>query len=133
VLPPFAEQHGRASRYSIGDLLAASILSTLTESCGIRVGLLAKLSSEIVAHCNAAPWASLEGRTLCLDLMHGTCRFEETRGSAPEQVVILFPLSPVMTTLRDALLRSQPSMRQHSLLFPPLEVGRKSRLRRRAQ
>jgi hypothetical protein len=40
VLPPFATKSGRGPCFSIGDLMAASIIHRLTEKAGVRVGHL---------------------------------------------------------------------------------------------
>jgi hypothetical protein len=133
VLPPFAKHGGRAADFSIGDLLAARVLRQLTEDCGVRVGHLRELSKQLVLLCNSEPWAALEGRTLLLDLTTGACHLaRDQRDMLASGLVVLCPLEPPMTELRDRLLRSRPTAPQRSLLFPPLEVEEKSRARGRA-
>jgi hypothetical protein len=131
VLPPFVDRKGYAPCFSIGDLLAASILRRLTDSCGVRVGRLTEISTEIIRFCNTTSWARLEGRALVIDLLNGTCRIArdplDTRNG---DIATLCPLGPIMAELRDALLRSQPSANQAHLLFRPTEVRSASQRRR---
>jgi hypothetical protein len=74
VLPPFGARKGSSSRFSIGDLLAASVLCRLTDGCGVRVGHLTEISRRIVSLANSSSWAALEGKTLVIDLSNETCR-----------------------------------------------------------
>jgi hypothetical protein len=130
VLSPFSDRPGRASRFSTGDLLAASVLRRLTDRCGVRVGHLAEISKEIVSLCNSASWASLEDKVLIVDLMNGACRLAYPRDIGAADVAVLCRLQPLMSELRDALLRSQPSADQRHLYFLPTQVGRTAQARR---
>lgn len=133
VLPPFIHRKGNVPCFSAGDLLAAGILYRLTDRCGVRVGHLTEISIQIVSFCNASSWAALEGRTLLIDLKNGICRIAaNSPHSRTADVVVLCPLNPVMTDLRDALVRSQPSSSQAQLLFPLTEVGSSRARRHRA-
>jgi hypothetical protein len=133
VLPSFKDHHGRARHFSIGDLLAASILRRLTTGCGVRVSHLARISNEIVRLCNSGSWAAFEEKILVVDLLNGACRIaKHQRDIASADFAVLCPLKPVMTELRDALLRSRPSGDQRNLFFPPVEVERETRARGRA-
>ena len=133
VLPPFANRQRYVPSFTIGDLLAGRILRCLTEGCGVRVGHLTKVSKEIVRVCNMAPWASLEEKVLVVDLVKGICRISDdyVRGGSTD-IVLLCVMKPIMNDLHDALLRLLPSADQHNLLFPPVEVERDARVRRRA-
>ena len=133
VLPPFRSRFGRASRFSIGDLLAAGILKRLTDR-GMHVGRLGELSREIVALCNSASWTGFVNNALVIDLLNGTCRLDDDPrlSERPSDVTLLCPLNPIMTELRDALRRSNPNADQHILFFPPVEVERTAHARRRA-
>jgi len=130
VLPPFLNRRGYAPCFSIGDLLAASILRRLTDNCGVRVGHLKKISAEISRFCNASSWAALEGRMLVVDISGGTCWTVKDQSEARSQdIAISCPLDPILTELRDALLRSQPSAGESQLMFPLTEIGSGSRRR----
>jgi hypothetical protein len=123
VLPPFSGRKGYARCFSLGDVLAASILRRLTDCGGIRVGHLKGVSTEIIRLCNTASWAALEGRVLIVDLLNGTCRIAKDQSDAGnEDVVILCPFDPIMAELRDALRRVQPLSMQRPLPFPPTKV-----------
>jgi hypothetical protein len=133
VLPPFAHRKRYIPCFTIGDLLAGRILRSLTEGCGVRVGHLAKVSEEIVRVSNMAPWASLEDKTLVIDLLKGTCRLSKGyHHNEGADFVLLCAMNPIMHELRDALLRSRPSADQHNLFFSPVKLGRDTPVRRRA-
>jgi hypothetical protein len=129
VLPPFVARKGYAPCFSLGDVLAASILQRLTERGGIRVGHLKKVSSDLIRLCNTASWSGLKGRLLIIDLHKGTCQIAKNRLGAPcEDVVVLCPLDPVMDHVRDALQRRQPSLIQGHVPFPLAEIGMGSQM-----
>jgi hypothetical protein len=133
VLPPFSERRGRAPLFSIGDLLAACILRRLTDEAGMRVGHLTRISKEIVRICNSLPWAALEGKILVVDLIADACSLAtDQRSEEIPDVTVLCKLAPIMTELRDALLRSQPSASQAHFLFPPNAVADDQTRRSRA-
>jgi hypothetical protein len=130
VLPPFITCKGPSPCFSIGDLLAASILRRLTDSCGVRVGHLTEISKDIVRHCNTASWAALENKVLVIDFLNNTCRIVKEQALARTiDVVVLCPLKPIMDELREALLRSQRTADQTYLLFPPTAIGSNTRAR----
>jgi hypothetical protein len=109
VLPPFAQRKRYSSRFSIGDFLAAGILSRLTDQCGIRVGLLPEISQAAVEICNARPWVKLEGKMLLVDIEHRTCRIiEAAQEPSGQNVVIVCPLNPIIALVRDAMSRTRP-------------------------
>jgi hypothetical protein len=132
VLPPFVNRRGHSPSFSIGDLLAASVLRRLSQNCGVRVSNLGKISTEINNVCNSSPWAALEGQTLVVDIPGGTCRTVKSQWDGiSDDVSILCPFDPILAELRDALLRSQPSTEQSELMFPPTGIrggtGRRER------
>lgn len=124
VLPPFAARKGYAPCFSLGDVVAASILHRLTERGGVRVGRLKTISAEIVRLCNRTPWASLRGRALIVDLVNSACRMTKDRLDATcDDFVFLCPLDPVLAELHETLPRVYPASRQGHLPFPPTEIG----------
>jgi hypothetical protein len=132
VLPPFVVRKRSSSRFTIGDLLAASILNRLTNKCGIRVGHLKEVSKKIVSLANSSSWTALEGKTLVIDLPNGTCRIvEDEKNNRNADIAVLCPLEPIMSELRDALLRSQPAANQRQFLFPPTQLERPAQIQRR--
>jgi hypothetical protein len=132
VLPPFAKRKRYAPSFSVGDLVAGQVLRHLTEGCGIRVGHLTRVSSEIVRICNVTPWASLEQAVLLIDLVKGACRIASREDGATGDIVLRFVMGPIVSEVRDALLRSRPAADQHSLFLPPVEVARERTARKRA-
>jgi hypothetical protein len=133
VLPSLANKRGREPCYSVGDIVAASILFRLTETAGVRVGHLKDVSVEIFDLCNCAAWAALEGTTLAIDFERRTCEVARSTASAvkPPGLVLLCPLDPILATLRYALLRDQDTEDQAELRFPPTPLGAPAEGRRK--
>jgi len=132
VLPPFAKRKRYTSRFSAGDLLAAGVLCRLTAQCGIRVGLLPEISQATVEICNASSWASLEGKTLVVDVDQRTCRIVDgTRQLTGQNVIIVCPLSPIIALVRDLTSRARPfiARRPRRVDFYPTSDARRRRLR----
>lgn len=131
VLPTFAKRKPYLPSFTMGDLVAGGILRHLTEQCGIRIGHLTKISSDIVRVCNVAPWASLEHQILLIDFSEQVCRLVSRREEIGSSAFVLrCPLQPVLREVREGLLRSIPSANQHSLHFPPVRVERERHVRR---
>lgn len=118
VLPAFVERRGYTPCFSTGDLLAAGILKRLTDECGIRVGFLGPISTEIVRLCNGSPWAALENGFLIVDLPAGQCRIAKSANAEKSAAAIVCALNPVLNQLRDALLKTHPTGNQIPLRFP---------------
>lgn len=131
VLPPLATKRGRAACFSVGDLLAASVLHRLTEAAGVRIGHLSDVSVAIFAICNTSSWAALVETTLAVDLEQRTCSVERVAKPHPSANLILFcRLDPVLAQLRDALLRGKADPTQAELRLPPVRVSAARRQRR---
>lgn len=131
VLPSLATKGGRAASFSIGDLMAASILHRLTETAGVRVGHLSDVSAAIFEICNTSPWAALVGTTLSVDLEQRTCSVE--RAPKPHQdanLVLSCRLDPILGQLRGALLRGKSGQTQAELLLPPVRMTAARRQKR---
>lgn len=122
VLPPLAAKGGRAACFSIGDLMAASILHRLTEIAGVRVGHLSDVSAAIFEICNKSPWAALVGMTLAIDLEQRSCSVERAPKSQGGNLVLSCRLDPILEQLRDAILRGRASQSQSELLLPPVSM-----------
>lgn len=107
---------------------------SLTDKYGIRVGHLTDISRKIARLCNTTPWAGLENKVLIIDLLEGECRIAKDQTVVrTANVVILCPLTPIMSELRDALLRSHPLSDQRTLLFSPTNIANDVQLRRRGE
>lgn len=132
VLPEFANRRGYSPCYSTGDLLAASFLRRLTDGCGIRVGNLAEISTELVRLCNTTSWLGQKSSALVVNMDRGQCRILKLPLDAADiGLSIVCPLDPVLSELRDALLRTQPAGDQIKLKFPLAEVESGSSEKRR--
>jgi hypothetical protein len=129
VLPPFSERR----RYSSGDLLAAGVLHRLTDSCGVRAGHLPEISKSIVEICNANAWASLQSKSLVIDVQRGTCALVKSARALPlQEIVIVCPLGSVIAHIQEELARKEPAVAQRHLHFPPVAVGDARSQRQRA-
>lgn len=129
VLPPFS---GR-KKYTLGDLLAAGVLRRLTDQCGVRAGHLPEISKTIVEVCNRGVWASLQGKTLVIDLPKNTCALvKSTRAFTFRDIVVVCPLEGIMAQIQEALSRKEPAVAQHQLRFPPITVSNTRAQRRHA-
>ncbi len=132
VLPPVAERGGRAPCFTVGDLIAASVLHRLTEIGGVRVGHLSDLAVVVFDLCNATPWAALEGSTLTIDLDRRQCRLEPSLAVTKlSDFVLVCRLGPVLEELRDALLRTQGDSPQSEFRFLPTALRESPDKRRR--
>lgn len=131
VLPSLATKGGRAARFSVGDLMAATILHRLTDTAGVRVGHLRDVSAAIFEICNTSPWAALVGTTLSLNLEQRTCSVERAPKSHQDSNLVLScRLDPILGQLRDALLRGQSGQTQAELLLPPVRMTTARRQKR---
>ena len=125
ALPSYARRTGRAPCFTIGDLVAASIIRRLTETAGIRVSALKDIVPDIITICDASPWSVMEGGVFAIDLLQRKCRI--VRDPSPwkaGELTIFCPLDPLLAELRGALLREQGESDQSQLLFPPLVLTR---------
>lgn len=131
VLPPLGTKGGRAACFSIGDLMAASVVHRLTETAGVRVGHLSDVAAAIFEICNTSHWAALVGTTLSIDLEQRTCSVERTLKSHQDaNLVLSCRLDPILAQLRNALLRGQMDQSQAELLLPPVRVVTAGRQKR---
>jgi hypothetical protein len=130
VLPPFAQPQ-RVMKYTLGDLLAASILYRLTDECGIRVGALPAISVTISKICASHTWAALERKSLVINMADATCRLDSADAIPSQQTVsVVCPLSPVISALRETFVRMRPADAQRALAFLQTVVT-ETRIRRR--
>jgi len=128
VLPPFMDRNGHGPCFTTGDLLTGAILWKLTDSYGIRVGHLAGISSRLSELCESAAWAALDDRLLIIDIARCECQFAKAQADLrPSDLVILCPLGSILRDLREALMKSKPTVDQEHLLFLPAEVPPRAR------
>ncbi len=117
-----------------GDVIASSVLRHMTEDCGMRVGHLADVSSEIFNICNEHSRAVLQDRILVLDASRNTCALLEDASSFPtDNAVVVCPLAPIIQAFQDALTQSHPVREQTRSYFSPTPVGREPAVRSRSK
>ncbi len=124
VFPPFS---GR-KKYTLGDLLAAGVLHRLTDHCGVGARHLPEISKLIVGACNTTVWASLQGKTLVIDVHNKTCILVKNTGVVTfNDMVVICPMGNIIAQIQETLLRKEPEVAQHCLRFPPIAVSRRQR------
>jgi hypothetical protein len=129
VFPPFAER----KKYTVGDLLAASVLRHLTDNCGVRAGHLPEISKVLVEVCNSNAWSSLQSSILIIDLQKRNCSLvKDARELYLHDIVVIFPLESIMAQIQAALSHHEPTAAQHPLRFPPMALNNRRAQRQRA-
>jgi hypothetical protein len=125
VLPPFSARVGRTPAFSLGDLLFAAIINHLTDRCGVRVGHLATVAQKIFDLCSATPWTALDGKLLIVNIGNDDCIIarDATEAASADCALIVCFLTPIITHLRDMLLRDQAPAAQAHLRFPVVEIA----------
>jgi hypothetical protein len=120
VLPPFS---GR-KKFTLGDLVVAGVPRRLTDRCGVRAGHVPEISKAIIEVCNTDAWASLQGKTLVIDVQKETCALVKSVRAFPFQdVAMVCPLESVMAQIQEELSRVKPAVIQHHLNFPPIAIS----------
>ena len=109
VLPGFPRGQGHGPIFSAGDVLASAVLRRMTESCGVRVGQLGGVSRRMFALCNETPWEVLAKRMIVVDPSSQECATLPRTGVAlGDSAVLVCPMAPVISALRDDLVGSSP-------------------------
>ncbi len=131
VLPPLTRRRGRLPCFTIGDLIAAGVVSRITEGAGVRVGHLSDIADALFTLCNSSSWATLVGSTLVIDLERRVCELVPP-GIIPsvKELVLFCRLDPILDGLRAKLLKDQQTPAQSSLRFPPVRVSADRRRKR---
>jgi len=122
VLPQVAAKGGRAPRFTIGDLVALSVIYRLTEIGGVRIGNMKVFAGDIFELCNNTSWPALKGTSLHVDLAGRTCDLQFA-DSPTCDLALVCRLDPVLEVLGDTLLSMQPESQQTQLRFPPASIG----------
>ena len=124
ALGPLRRARGHSPCFKPGDLVAMAIVKTLTQDLGVRVKSLSPIASDLFELCNRSPWAALESTQVAIDLPGESLRLlgglSETTSGKP---IILVPIAPIITHLREQLLTTTDDAQQESLRFPPLSVA----------
>jgi hypothetical protein len=124
ALSPLSRGQGHSPCFSSGDLIAVSVVRTLTVDLSVRVGALNAIAAALFEICNGSPWPALERAKLILDLPaeHLDLR-PETATVMSDRPLVIVPLAPIIARLRDQLLAANDGGEQPSLKFPPTALG----------
>ena len=107
VLPPLRRGAGHGPRFTVGDILATTVVRVLTVDFAIRVGAVSVVAHALFETCNT-PWPVLERGRLIINLAAGDLQLASDTESAHFQApVIVVPLQSAISRLHAALL-AQP-------------------------
>jgi len=119
ALVPLRRGSGHSPCFTAGDLLAVAIVRILTDGFAIRVGALSTIAEALFETCNAVSWPTLERSKLIADLANGRLQIRpELENTVSETPVLVVPLRPLVSHLRDALLTDSGTDGQEMLRFP---------------
>ncbi len=123
ALPPLTGRNGHRPCFSHGDLLAMALIRALTEDAGVRISALQIISVALFEHCNRQSWAGLERSVMVLELARARVEFfPEPHTPSLESIGIIVPCRPVVTELRDWLLKDADETNQTNFRFAPTMV-----------
>jgi hypothetical protein len=124
ALAPLRRDRGHSPCFSSGDLLAVTVVRTLTVALGIRVSILASIAETLFDLCNGVPWPTLERGKLILDLPNAKLELRPELADYPvDGLIVIIPLRPIVAQLRDQLLSIRESDSQRALRFPLTTVS----------
>jgi len=124
ALTPLRRDRGHSPCFTSGDLVAVAVIRSLTVDLGIRVSVLASIAETLFDLCNGAPWPALERGKLILDLPNAKLEFRPELADNPvDCLIVLIPLRPIVTHLRDQLLSVRRSDSEPEFRFPLTTVS----------
>lgn len=127
ALIPLRRGSGHSPCFTAGDLLAVAVVRILTDGFAIRVGALTTIAEALFEACNAVSWPTLERSKLIADLANGQLQIRpELENAICEEPVLVVPLRPLVSHLRDALLTDGGAESQETLRFPPTPLPSKT-------
>ena len=109
VVPAFANGRGHAPSFSPGDVLASAILRKLTDTIGVRIGHLSKITPAIFQVCNDSSWEALRSKHLVIDLQKHSCSAASNPSLAEAELVIVCAMEPLIESLQSDRLNGQSS------------------------
>ena len=124
ALTPLRRGRGHSPCFSLGDLVAVSVIRSLTIDMAVRVGALAPLAESIFELCNRSPWPMLERTKLVIDVAGAQLQLRpELAEITSDQPLIMIPLGPLVARLREEMLAASDNSEQASLRFPPMPIN----------
>jgi hypothetical protein len=127
ALAPLRRETGHRPCFTAGDLLAVAVVRVLTVDSSIRVGALSTVAEPLFKLCNGAFWPTLERSNLIVDLVNARIQVlpELERIAFEVPVMVVVPLRPLVSRLREALLADGRVGNQEMLPFPPTPLPSK--------
>lgn len=124
TLPAIRGRKGRSAEFSPGDAVAFGILRVVTHEFGVQIGRLKDVSTHIFRLCNETPWMTLESATVLIDVANDSCELLQSAAKIhPMTPVLVCPLEPVMSRLREQFLSAEPRGTQCDLRLRPAAVS----------
>lgn len=124
ALPPLRRGSSRRATYTIGDLLAVSVVTSVVRSMGVKVGHMAPISDQLFRLCNGTPWHAMSQSHFVIDLTSRTVTLEMKAASPAENPAIVVPCGMIIEGLRRQLLPEEQQAQAH-LRFPPTPLSRR--------
>lgn len=123
ALAPLRRARGHSPSFTPGDLVAVAIVRVLTETLGIRVGILGPVAEPLFALCNQSPWPVLERGVIVIEIADARVSLRQEQGERlPTAAAVVIPLCTLVAGLSETLLASYMPGEQGSLRFPPIAV-----------
>lgn len=123
ALKPLQKGRGHSPCFSSGDFVAAGVVRVLAVELGIRVGTLAPFADTLFELCNLTSWPVLERSKIVFDVANKLATIRpESAQTLSEKPLIMVPLGPLISQLREKMLEANGVQDQHSLLFLPISV-----------
>jgi hypothetical protein len=115
---------GHAPIFRPGQLLGLAVIRTLVVDLGLNVGSLKRAERDIFEICASPQWIRLSEGCLMVRPLEGTAYFIERYSDGDlHKPAIVLPMSPIVASVREALLEVAPDDAQQSIVFPPIEVS----------
>lgn len=130
ALAPLRRGRGHSPCFSLGDLVAVSVIRSLAVDMAVRVGALTPIAETLFELCNLSPWPALERTKLVIDIRGEQLQLRpELAEIVSDQPLITIPLGPMVARLRGQLLATSDDQEQTSLRFPPMPISASASVR----
>jgi hypothetical protein len=123
ALPPLRRDRGHSPCFSLGDVVAVSVVRSLCTDLGLRVGAISAVADPLFERCNSAPWPVLERSRVVLDIPG---QLVELRSDATDVAfggtIVIVSLWPITEQLRGHLFAADENTGQQQALQFPLST-----------
>lgn len=124
AIPALGMHKGHAPTFTVGDIVALAALAFLVRDFGVRVNCLCSQFDEMFRSCRGKSWQSLRSSVM---VFNGDAFRLENSVHLPQhpiaRPVILVSCTPIVDSLRTALVATETNQSQGHLPLPPTAVG----------